>query len=147
MTVHPLSAGNGFRYLLRNTASAAVVTSGARLLLKLLERCVTDRGGSWAMADTDSMAIVANKDGGTELSDDGDTAIRVLTHPRVEEIRDRFTALNPYDRSAAPGSILRAEADAYCYAIAAKRYALMTYDEQGWPRLCLTRCTQHVATG
>ena len=33
-------------------------------MLALLERCVTDLGGSYAMCDTDSMAIVATKDGG-----------------------------------------------------------------------------------
>ncbi|MCZ3388972.1 MAG: hypothetical protein LH645_07565 [Actinomycetia bacterium] len=121
---------------------AAVVTSGARLLLTLLERCVTDLGGSWAMADTDSMAIVANEHGGlldcpggSDLSADGDGAIRVLTYQQVKNIRHRFVALNPYDHSAVPGSVLEHEADAHCYAIAAKRYALFTYDPDGVPRL------------
>lgn len=43
---------------------ASLITSGARLMLTLLERCITDLGGTYAMEDTDSMAIVATKRGG-----------------------------------------------------------------------------------
>ena len=39
---------------------ASLITAAARLMLALLERCVTDLGGTYAMEDTDSMAIVAN---------------------------------------------------------------------------------------
>lgn len=120
---------------------AAVLTGTARLLLALLERCVTDAGGTWAMADTDSMGIVASPDGGLipcpggphQLN--GGDAVLALTHQQVEQIRERFEALNPYDRTAVPGSILKAELDATCLAIAAKRYALYRLDEQGHPRL------------
>ena len=44
---------------------AACIAGAARLMLALLERCVTDAGGWYAMCDTDSMAIVATKDGRT----------------------------------------------------------------------------------
>ena len=40
---------------------ASLITSGGHLLLALLERLVTDRGGTYAMEDTDSMAIVASR--------------------------------------------------------------------------------------
>ena len=40
---------------------AGGITGAARLLLTLLERCVTDAGGSWMFCDTDSMAIVATR--------------------------------------------------------------------------------------
>jgi hypothetical protein len=43
---------------------AACIAGAVRLMLGLLERCVTDLGGSYAMCDTDSMAIVATTDGG-----------------------------------------------------------------------------------
>ncbi len=120
---------------------AAVLTGAARLLLALLERCVTDAGGTWAMADTDSMGIVATRDGGLvpcpggphQLN--GGDAVLALSCEQVERIRARFEALNPYDRTAVPGSILKAEVDATCLAIAAKRYALYRVDEQGRPRL------------
>jgi hypothetical protein len=43
---------------------ASLITSGGHLLLALLERLVADRGGTYAMEDTDSMAIVASQRGG-----------------------------------------------------------------------------------
>lgn len=121
---------------------AAVITGGARLMLALLERCVTDVGGSWAFADTDSMAIVATPDGGLvpcpgglERDPHGEECIRALRAQQVGDIRDRFAALNPYDPSAVPGSALKHELDARCFAVAAKRYALYRYDTAGTPRL------------
>jgi hypothetical protein len=120
---------------------AAVITAGARLLLALLERCVTDLGGTWAMADTDSMGIVATARGGLiacpggPYRKGGEPAVRALSYAQVEQIRERFASLNPYDQNAVPGTILKAELDAHCYAIAAKRYALYRLDEHGQPRL------------
>jgi hypothetical protein len=43
---------------------ASLITGAARLMLALLECCVTDLGGTYAMEDTDSMAIVATPRGG-----------------------------------------------------------------------------------
>ena len=42
---------------------ASLITGGSHLLLALLERLVTDRGGTYAMEDTDSIAIVARQRG------------------------------------------------------------------------------------
>ena len=56
-------------------------------------------------------------------------------YDQVERIRDRFEAMNPYDRTAIPGNILKSEVDATCLAIAAKRYALYRPDQHGHPRL------------
>lgn len=120
---------------------AAPLTAGARLLLALLERAVTDAGGSWAFADTDSMAIVATPEGGLIPCDGGphqwrgQAAVRALSAEQVATIRERFSTLNPYDETVVPGSILKHELDAYAYVIAAKRYALYRYDEAGLPRL------------
>jgi hypothetical protein len=121
---------------------ASLITSAARLMLALLEKCVTDLGGTYAMEDTDSMAIVATKRGGLvpcpggplQLRN-GSKGIRAITWAQVEEIAKRFEALNPYDRGAVPGSILKIEDDNFdpatkkqrqlwCLAISAKRYAL-----------------------
>ncbi len=120
---------------------AAVTTGGARLMLALLERCVTELGGSWAFADTDSMAIVATETGalvpctgGPETDQHGQACVRALTFEQVEEIREMFTSLNPYDRAAVP-DILKRELEANCFAVAAKRYALYRYDVAGQPRL------------
>jgi hypothetical protein len=119
---------------------AAVITGAARLMLAVLERLVTDAGGTWAMADTDSMAIVASREGAPIAGLDA----RVLTWAEAEGIRGRFMAVNPYDRAAVPGSILKLEAanldesgerELWCFAISAKRYALFTLDPFGEPVL------------
>jgi hypothetical protein len=64
----------------------------------------------------------------------GEQAIKALSWDEVEKIADKFTALNPYDAKAVPGSILKIEdvnfnsskkqRQLYGYAISAKRYAL-----------------------
>jgi hypothetical protein len=132
---------------------AALVTSGGHLLLALLERLVTDRGGTYAMEDTDSMAIVATRrgglvpcPGGPYTMKDGREAIRALSWEQVREIADLFARLNPYDRKVVPDSILKIEDDnfapktgkqrqLYCYAISAKRYALFLRGKDGEPEL------------
>lgn len=120
---------------------AAPLTAGARLLLALLERAVTDAAGSWAFADTDSMAIVANPDGGLIPCEGGPhqwrgrAAVRALSAREVTTIRERFSTLNPYDRTIVPDSILKHELDAYAHVVASKRYALYHYDDDGLPRL------------
>lgn len=43
---------------------AALITRAARLMLALLEHCVSELKGTYAMEDTDSMAIVAMEHGG-----------------------------------------------------------------------------------
>ena len=43
---------------------ASLITGGGHLLLALLERLIVDRGGTYAMEDTDSMAIVSSERGG-----------------------------------------------------------------------------------
>ena len=122
---------------------AALITAGARLMLALLERCVTDAGGTYAFCDTDSMAIVATETGGLvpclggpERLHDGTPAIRALSQDAVNAIVARFEALNPYDPTVVPGSILEIEREnynengerhqLYAYVISAKRYALFT---------------------
>jgi hypothetical protein len=132
---------------------ASLITGAARLMLALLEHCVTKEGGTYAMEDTDSMAIVATKrgelvpcPGGAVRMKDGREAAKALSWKEVESIAARFSALNPYDRTAVPGSILKIEDDnfeptthkqrqLYCLAISAKRYALFLKDEKGIPVL------------
>jgi hypothetical protein len=110
---------------------AALITGAARLMLAMLERSVTDAGGTWAFADTDSMAIVASPTGDPLVTDTG--AIPVLTYAQVDDIQTRFDTLNPYDPRVAPGiHILKREHDddvrqLWAYGIAAKRYALFRF--------------------
>lgn len=131
------------------TPLASLITGGARLMLALLEACVTDLGGTYAMEDTDSMAIVATESGGIisiARPHIGNQTIKALSWEQVRNIANRFAALNPYDREAIPGSILKIEDDnfdaatgaqrqLYCLAISAKRYALFIKNERNRPAL------------
>lgn len=129
---------------------AALITSGARLMLALLECSVRELGGSYAFCDTDSMAIVASEGGGWikcpggDIEKDGKAGIRALSWAEAESVVQQFERLNPYDRSAVPGSILKIEEvnfedgkqrQLYAYTISAKRYALFVIDEGGEPRI------------
>jgi len=139
---HPESEGEFFFPII-----GTLVSAGARLILALLENEVQSLGGTWAFMDTDSMAVVASETGGLiecvggrEELPDGKPAIKALSWQEVEAIRARFAGLNPYDQSLAPGSILKLEEDNFdkddpgrrkqlwCYAVAAKRYALFNRD-------------------
>ena len=143
---------------------AALITAGARCMLAMLERCVTDAGGAYAMEDTDSMAIVATRDGGLVPCPGGpqawrsedaarydgpnayaaSEAVQALSFDDVDEIAGRFESLNPYARTAVVGSILKVEGinfdggqsrQLWCYAISSKRYALYTLDEHSEPHV------------
>ncbi|MGC2651323.1 MAG: hypothetical protein WA304_11025, partial [Candidatus Cybelea sp.] len=145
---HPESPGE-FRF----PPLAALITGGGHLLLALLERLVTDRGGTYAMEDTDSMAVVASEHGGLVpcpggpyRTTDGRDAVRALSWKQVRTIVRHFARLNPYDRAAVKDSILKIEDDNFdpktkkqrqlwCLAISAKRYALFLRDRDGDPAL------------
>jgi hypothetical protein len=134
---------------------AAAITGGARLLLALLERRVTDAGGTYAFCDTDSMAIVASEHGGlvecpggSQRTDEGEEAVKALSWAQVDDIRAEFEALKPYDPSAVTDDLLELEdenftnpdartgrRELWCYAISAKRYVLFEYDRDGEPAL------------
>src|SRR5208282_2458567 len=65
---------------------ASLITGAARLILALLEHRVRELGGTYAMEDTDSMAIVATKRGrlipcrgGSCRTGSGRKAIRALS--------------------------------------------------------------------
>jgi len=133
---------------------ASLITGAARLMLALLEHSVSELGGTYAMEDTDSMAIVATENGGIIpcaggplLTRDNREAIKALSWTEVRRITKRFASLNPYARDAVPGSILKIEEDnfdpsttrsqrqLYCLAISAKRYALFLRNKAGDPVL------------
>lgn len=120
---------------------AAIITSAARLVLAMLERTVSDAGGSYVFMDTDSIAIVTDysrwegESGRTVLSDRTDA----LSAAEIARIVGRFASLNPYEFG---GSILKVEDEnylpgttarepLYARAISAKRYALVNFDAEG----------------
>lgn len=143
---------------------ATSITAGARLLLAMLEREVTSRGGCYALEDTDSCAIVATRLGGRAPVPNGplpwndndrasyagphrdaETSVHALSFAEVDEITARFAGLSPYSRSIVSGSILKLEdvnmrpdgsrRQLWTYAVSSKRYALFEFDEEGRPNL------------
>jgi hypothetical protein len=120
----------------------SLITAGGRLLLAMLERCVTDAGGTHLFCDTDSLCIVADRrarlvpcSGGPHHVR-GVAAVKALSWSQVRKIVERFASLNPYDRRKVPGSILKIEKinfgrhhrqrQLFGFAISAKRYVLYT---------------------
>jgi hypothetical protein len=128
---------------------AALIPAAARLMLALLECCVTGRGGHYASCDTDSMTIVSTETGGLIDIKSGEESpyqteqITALSWDDVDAIVHRFESLNPYDKTIVPGSILKIEDEnfsdktrnnrpqLYGFFIASKRYALFNYSAQG----------------
>src|SRR6266851_9236716 len=118
---------------------AGLITGGAHLLLAMLERCITDKGGHYLFCDTDSMCIVASRTGGW-VGCPNEPRIKALSWKDVEQIANRFISLNCYDRTKVPGSILKIEKvnfdgceqiELFGYATSSKRYVLYRYDAQG----------------
>ena len=113
---------------------ASLITSGGRLLLGMLEKCVTNAGGVYAWADTDALAIVSSEHGGSLAHVPGCESARVLPWKEVQAIIDGFADLNPYNFA---GSILSLTDDNFVdsdpakprrqllgFSISAKRYVL-----------------------
>jgi hypothetical protein len=111
----------------------ALITAGGRLLLAMIERAVRDAGGTYLCCDTDSLTIVASKTGGPVQMPDGAEPINAITWAQVDQIRNRFDSLAPYDRKIVP-HLLRLTDNNYdengevCQifglSIAAKRYVI-----------------------
>jgi hypothetical protein len=128
---------------------ASLITGAARLMLAMLEHCVIERGGTYAMEDTDSLSIVATERGGMIPCAGGKRGVvKALSWKQIKDISNQFDDLNPYDRDAVKTSILKLEDDnfddpetrehqrqLYCLAVSAKRYALFLKDEHNNPVL------------
>jgi hypothetical protein len=111
----------------------ALITSGGRLLLAMIERCVRDAGGTYLCCDTDALTIVASESGGQVQMPDGAPPINALSWRKVDQIARRFDSLSPYNRRIVP-HLLRLtdenfdrngkQRQLFGLSIAAKRYAL-----------------------
>jgi hypothetical protein len=131
---------------------ATFISAGGRLLLALAVRLVADIGGTYVMCDTDSLFIAATTDGSP-----GSRAPNVPTasiHDVLEGVIRPFERLNPYDRTVVEGSILELKGVSidpttqrpqlvFCFAVASKRYALYTLDENGIVRICVAGNEKH----
>jgi len=128
---------------------ASLITAGGRLLLAMLERSVTDAGGSYLFCDTDSLCIVSSEHGGLvscpggghRLNDDQE-AVKAISWKQVQHIANRFNQLNPFNRQLVR-DILKIEdvnfldsdsrqprRQLWGYAVSAKRYALYSREDR-----------------
>jgi hypothetical protein len=102
-----------------NPILASLITGGARLILAMLEREVSDRSGAFSFCDTDSLAINCG-----ERCPDG---IPCLPESEIHAVVRQFDALNPYDPTIVQ-HLLKVEypdvPDLRCFAVSAKRYVL-----------------------
>jgi len=115
---------------------ASLITSGGRLLLAMLEKCIADDRGSYLFCDTDSAAIVSTERRQEIEMPDGAQPVTALSWDEVDAIVDRFKSLNPYHGTLASQSILKVpklnfdgnkkRRQLYGRSVAAKRYALYT---------------------
>jgi hypothetical protein len=138
---------------------ASLITAGGRLLLAMLERCVTDQGGSYVFCDTDSMCIVASREGdlvpclgGDHSTRDGRSAVKALSITQVEALAKRFSSLNPYNHSLVPEllkieKVNRVEGNPrkryrrlFAYAVSSKRYALFEISQS---KVSILKCSGH----
>ena len=91
---------------------ASLITAGGRLLLAMLEKSVHEKKGTYLFCDTDSLCIVATKEGGFVPCEGGlfrsesKPAIKALSLAEVQSIAEKFGKLNPYDPSFV-GEILK----------------------------------------
>ena len=127
---------------------ATLVTSGARLVLAMMQYAVEREGGKVAYMDTDSAFVVSTKDGGPVPCpngplrlDDGTHAIQALSWEQVDDIRRGLGLLLPYDRDIVGEHVFKLEKEnfaldaagkpdpnyreqLYLYALAEKRYTV-----------------------
>jgi hypothetical protein len=127
--------------------AAALITSGGRLMLAILECMVEKREGTYLLTDTDSMLFVASKEGGfvpcpggPHKMPDGTPAVAAIAWNQVEEICAKLNSLNPYDPNIV-GQILKIEDcnynragnqhQLYGLAVSAKRYVVYANHKSG----------------
>ncbi len=113
---------------------ATLITGAARLMLALSERLADDAGITWALCDTDSMALAQPP--GMSEQEFIDKALNITKW---------FNPLNPYsikgalfkveDVNYSPDGKGKDLHPLYCFAVSAKRYVLFNLDLLGSPSL------------
>lgn len=140
---------------------STLITGAARLMLELASYEVGKRGGSYALMDTDSLAIAVTEDGGNiRQIGSQQTKLTALSRSDINGILDQFQKLNPYGDSAsilekesenyAPCGIAGHESRCVCtkqgeqlyvYSIASKRYVLFNIGEHD--RVIMRKYSEH----
>ncbi len=138
---HPLVAGS--------------ITAGTRLLLAMMERMIRDAGGTWALMDTDSVQVVATREGGlvpcsdgTRSPSDGQQGLRALSFDQAEAIRARFDALAPcggpfwkVEKENAPHPAATRDPQLKTLVLGTKRYVLFNDGDHG--ELVIRKASEH----
>lgn len=126
---------------------AALVTSGARLLLSVAERLVHDAGAEVAYCDTDSLFIVSSEHGGLVpctngpyVLPDGRRAVRALSWAQVDAILDDLAALKAFKLDGSSFKVEKENRDeqgqrrgVWFYGTREKSYCLFVIGDDGAP--------------
>jgi len=133
--VHLASVEEEGRYF--HPLIATLTTGGARLMLGMAEALTEREGISWALCDTDSMALARP----VEMEQAEFIA-------RARRVQEWFEQLNPYERQRGlfkledanfgldgKGGVTDELEPLYCLAVSAKRYVLFNVDADGRPVL------------
>ena len=84
----------------------ACIPAIVRMWLAMVERAVTDAGGSIICRDTDGFCVLASREGGKVQLDDG-RVLKALTWTEVDAILRPFDALDPFGDGGAFWSVER----------------------------------------
>jgi hypothetical protein len=128
-----------------NPLVAGPITAAARLLLAMVERMIRDAGGTWALMDTDSVQIVATRDGGLVSCSggphrlpNGRRAVRALSFAEAETVRARFDPLAPcggpfwkIEAENTPHPEATRDPQLYSLVVGTKQYALFNRRDRG----------------
>lgn len=120
-----------------NPFLATFITSGAHLMLGIIQRIIEDNGGTYALMDTDSAFIVDRNDIGKPIENQNGNPEQIASI-----VMDKLRVLYPYDDNP-NNPLLEAEEDnniidkngeklpLYVYSVSSKRYATFTVKKNG----------------
>src|SRR5215467_11356085 len=86
---------------------ASLITSGGRLLLGMLEKCIADSGGTFLFCDTDSAAIVSSQNEEQIAMPDGADPITAFSWTKVQHMSTDLYRLILTTPSSFPARFLR----------------------------------------
>lgn len=124
----------------------ACIPAIVRMWLAMVERAVTDAGGSIIARDTDGFAVLASREGGKVQLADGQV-LKVLTWSEVDAMLGPFDALDPFGDG---GSFWSAEREIdgrplHVLSFGRKRYSKLRHSATG--RFHVSGGTEHALGG
>jgi hypothetical protein len=117
---------------------ASAVTAGGRLLMATLEHKLSEAGGLFASANTDSATVVSTPDGGLvacpgspEQLTDATEAVRAISWSKLDEVRGAFAELGVDLRLTAENFADGKRHQLYALGVAGSRVVLFTDGPEG----------------